>query len=469
MSIVIKPFFTPYGKYIYDRETNSILSVDSDEYETFNRIYENKAILSDLELLKIYQEKGYCKDSQLKKVEHPLDKMVEFHLNNKIEKITLQVTQNCNLRCAYCSYSGMYNQRTHSNKSMSYEIMEKSIDFIMHHSTNSKKIDIGFYGGEPLLEFNNIKKLLTYISRKYPYKEITYSMTSNGTVFTDDNIQFLSNNKFNILVSIDGPRELHNKNRVFVNGEGSFDKMMESIMYIKSEYPTFFKKISFNTVIAPGNDFKCANDFFNANDIIEENTLNATTISDFNNKNDIQYDDLYFITNRIQRTKLFLSALGLISKDKVSKLYSTDLPLLIRFYNGLGKTSNLTPIAHPGGPCIPGARRPMIDIDGNIYPCEKVSEESESMKIGNIYSGFDVDKVRSILNIGKLTENKCLDCWNFIHCGMCAASADDIKKLSGDKRLSKCDGAKNNTLYKFRAICLLKENNFDFEEASYYA
>lgn len=462
MNIVIKPFSTPYGKYIYDRETNSILSVSPDEYDAFCRVYQYGVASSDLDIIKKFQGKGYCKESALENIEHPHSEVVEFHLNNKIEKITLQVTQNCNLRCAYCAYSGMYSQRTHGNKVMGYDTMKKSIDFVMMHSINSNKIDIGFYGGEPLLEIENIQKVIVYLEENYAGKNITYSLTTNGTVFTDQNIKFLSEKNFNILVSIDGPKELHNKNRVFVNGTGSFDKMMDNLIYIKNNYPIFFRKISFNTVIAPGSDYKCVNDFFDANEIIEDNLLNSSTLSGFNSKDTIKYDDLYFITARIQKTKMFLEALGFISKGKVSKLFSKDIFSLIRFYNELGKISNLTPTSHPGGPCIPGARRPMIDIDGNIYPCEKVSESSENMQLGNIYSGYDVKKVKAILNIGKLTENNCLNCWNFIHCGMCAASADDTYELSKGKRLDGCVASKENTLTRLKSICLLKENNFVF-------
>ena len=470
MKIVIKPFTTPFGKYLYDRETNSIISINNDEYESFERIYKNEMIQNDYELINKYQKMGICKETRLIKVEHPQNKTIDFLLKNKIEKITLQVTQNCNLRCSYCAYSGnIYNQRSHSNKIMPYEVMTKSIDFIMEHSSNSKKINIGFYGGEPLLEIKNIKKLINeYILPKYSEKNILYSLTTNGTVFTDENIKFLSDNNFDVLISIDGPKEIHNKNRVFVNGEGSFDVMMENLNYIKEKYPNFFNKISFNTVIAPDNDFKCVNDFFDANMVIEDNMLYSSTLSNLNNIEDITYNDLYFISNRINRTKLLLSYLKYISKEKISKLYLIEMSKIVRFYNDLNQINNLTIISHPGGPCIPGARRPLIDIDGNIYPCERVNEKSESMIIGNIYSGFDMNKVKNILNIGKLTEEQCINCWNFIHCGMCAASSVDDHELSANKRLANCNAHKNSTLANFLTICLLKENKFDFESVNNY-
>ena len=463
MNIYIKPFSTPMGNYIYDRETNAILSLNDEEYAAFQRIYERQANESDLELLKVFQERGFCKESKLERIEHPANRFLEFHLENKIEKMTLQVTQNCNLRCSYCTYSGMYEQRGHSNKTMSYETMKKSVDFLMRHSTNVKTVNIGFYGGEPLLAFEDIKNLIGYIKQQYPYKEVTYSMTTNGTIFTDEIIQFLSDNKISLSISIDGPKELHDKNRVFASGEGSFDTMMENLLYIKDKNPEFFKRISFITVIAPGNDYQCVDDFVNASDLIEENTFMSMTLSEFNSKEPIEYDELYFIHFQIQRTKMLLSALGSISKEQVSKLHALEMAELERFHKDLG-AMNITTIAHPGGPCIPGAKRLFVDVDGILYPCERVSEASESMRMGDLDSGFDLDKARAILNIGQITTDECLRCWNFIHCGMCAAAADDTEKFSKDEKLARCGEAASRTLATLKTICLLKENNFNFEK-----
>ena len=258
MSTIIKTFKTPMCNYIYDRETNSILSVTQEQYEAFCRICKNAQTNEDVKVLNIFQDNGYCKDGIVEHIEHPQDKFLEFHLEKKVQKLTLQVTQNCNLRCAYCCYTGeKYNNREHSNKTMPFEIMKQSVDFLMQHSTNSPKVDIGFYGGEPLLEFQKIRKLIGYIEERYPYKKITYSMTTNGTLFNTENIQFLIEKNINVMISLDGPRELHNINRVYANGQGSFDKIMENLSFIKFNYPDFFKRIGFNTVISPEVDFKC--------------------------------------------------------------------------------------------------------------------------------------------------------------------------------------------------------------------
>ena len=111
-------------------------------------------------------DNGYwAEKSVVEKVEHPYTRYIPILLERKINKITLQVTQSCNFRCKYCIYSENANrsQRTHSSKHMSWETAKKAIDFLYEHSVDSEKIYIGFYGGEPLLEFELIKQCIEYV------------------------------------------------------------------------------------------------------------------------------------------------------------------------------------------------------------------------------------------------------------------------------------------------------------------
>lgn len=469
MSIVIKTFQTPNGNYIFDRETNSIINVNNSEFLSFKNIEAGTADCNDLSLIKKYQSKGFCGLSNLTTIEHPEYQHLEYLLNNKIEMITLQITQNCNLRCKYCTYSGNYNnQRTHTNKTMSMEIIKKSIDFGMEHSKETKQFNIGFYGGEPLLEIDKIMECINYIKSEYKDKNVRYSMTTNGTLFSEKALKLLMDNDFNVLISFDGPKDIHDKNRVYANGKGSFDDIMNNIKRIKECYPDFFKKIRFNTVIAPGNDFKCVNDFFEASDVIEDDAVQKANVNIYNAASDIAYDDLYFKTNNFQNLKILLVELGYYSKDKTSKLYKSDFISVKRFYKRLGKMKGLYEISHPGGPCLAGVSRPFVDINGNLYPCERVSEGSEVMKIGSIYTGFDKNKIDDLVNIGKITQNECKFCWNFVGCTLCAAAADENSKLSRTMRLSHCNLSMGNTMYYLKTICMLLENGYDFEMESEY-
>jgi uncharacterized protein len=98
----------------------------------------------------------------------------------------------------------------------------------------------------------------------------------------------------------------------------------------------------------------------------------------------------------------------------------------------------LAPKYHHSGPCIPGVKRLFVNADGYIFPCERISEKSEAMRIGHLDTGFDISRIRNMLNIGKLTEESCKECWAITHCDQCAATADAFGELSGKVKASQC-------------------------------
>jgi len=198
-----------------------------------------------------------------------------------------------------------------------------------------------------------------------------------------------------VSISLDGPRVIHDQNRVFSDGKGSFAKIMENLNYIKKRNPDFFNRISFLNTLAPNIDYGCVNEFYNASEIMEDNYVSVNLLNEFSSKNEIAYDDLHENTYSYQSMKVLLSALGLYSKDSLSKLFINQLSHLERVYEGLSKMGTYE-TDHPGGPCIPGVMRPFVTNDGTIFPCERVNEESDVMKIGHIDAGFDIDKIENM-------------------------------------------------------------------------
>ena len=104
-------------------------------------------------------------------------------------------------------------------------------------------------------------------------------------------------------------------------------------------------------------------------------------------------------------------------------------------------------VSHPGGPCMPGARKLFVDIYGNFYPCEKISEE-KCFQIGNLWDGFDKERIKELLNVAKYTEDECKSCWD---------------KLSRERRMEKCNVVRSSILSLFQDIETLKHYGYDFE------
>ncbi|MCX4328712.1 MAG: radical SAM protein, partial [Lachnospiraceae bacterium] len=193
--------------------------------------------------------------------------------------LTLQVTQQCNLKCEYCPYSGGFYNRQHSNKKMSFEMAKKAIDYYILHSYDIPAAQIGFYGGEPLIEFELIKEIVGYVASGYYGKEVKYFITTNATLLTEDKIDFLMDNDFVLTISLDGPKQYHNKNRHKIDNSGSFDTVMENIAVLHRKYPDKKDNIQFNCVIDPKMDFKCLNDFFIREDNLKEYRVLYNSIS----------------------------------------------------------------------------------------------------------------------------------------------------------------------------------------------
>lgn len=115
---------------------------------------------------------------------------------------------------------------------------------------------------------------------------------------------------------------------------------------------------------------------------------------------------------------------------------------------------------HHQGPCVPGVRKLFVSIEGNFLPCEKVSEASNCMKIGNIYDGFNFERMEKILNIGKLTEEECIHCTSIRHCKMCAKDIDNIVELSADIKKQLCNRQKKSLRSQIEKYLILKASGF---------
>lgn len=466
MNRVYKCFQVNNRYYLYDRNKNKIIEIQGKDYHVLKNINSDNEFEVKSKELEIYTKHGFLKESTLKQIRHPATQNLNLFLDNKIEQLTLQVTQKCNLRCSYCFYGeGNYENRNHSNKIMNFETARKGINYILEHSKELNSIYISFYGGEPLLAFDLIKQCVKYINDSVEGKEIKYGMTTNGTLFNDKNIKFLVENNFSIMVSLDGNKEMHNINRKFSNGEGSFDVVMGNIEYIKREYPEFFRRINFNTVVSSKCDFKCVKDFFERDKLIDDNNVHISTVNNlYTNQNYSELDEEYYIVNRYENLKVFLLMIGKLGRDSISKLYLDRISNIKNTYRMLQLNNELEEYAHPSGPCIAGAMRLFVNVDGELFPCERVSEKSKIMNIGNLDSGLDIEKIKKLINVGQVTKDKCLGCWAFEYCELCAAYADDIDGFSSKKRLSFCESVHQAVLEKFKTICMLDEFGYDFEE-----
>ncbi|MDQ0495633.1 Cys-rich peptide radical SAM maturase CcpM [Paenibacillus brasilensis] len=482
---LIHLFSTYRFKYMYDANKNQILKVDDVIFEYLQDCMSSKDFYSHADSIKdemfvnFYtrsKNQGFFNPHKVKEVKHPASDMIPHLLSKGLNGVALQVTQMCNLRCEYCPYSGhLYVNRQHSGKRMPWETAKKAIDFYIAHSPNSYHIGLAFYGGEPLLEFELIKKCVNYIENKVNDKKIRFDLTTNATLLTDEMIEFFVKHDFQLLISLDGPEEIHNRFRKFVNGKGSFQKVIHNVRKYKDKHPDYFSnKVMFNSVINPDKAVTCISDFYDLDSTFADAIINASPVSDSSLKDEakIYSTSDYNRSIQFENFKVILNRLGLYDGTNLQRpsIFTGNYQKI----RELSKTL-LTPLKklpdsfHPGGPCIPGLKKFFISVDGKFLPCERVNENSAAMSIGNLDEGINFEQIGQLINVGKLTENNCKNCWAFLHCSQCCAQCEQDGELSAECRLKRCRMIKENVESDLQAYCFYKEFGYDFGiEKTYY-
>lgn len=462
--LLYKLITTPKSHFLYDTTINKLCKIDDKQFAFLKN---DKTLDPKDKIFSKLIDNNFLKNNPIENIEHPDTKILEELTNNSMSQLTLQLTQNCNLRCSYCIYSGNYYNRTHQNLKMDFETAKNSLDYFFENSSHNKELAIGFYGGEPLLCFKFIKKCVAYAEKVNPGKKLYFTITTNGTLLTREVCNYLMDHNFHITLSLDGPEEQHNKNRTFSNGEGSFKTILKNLENISKESPDFFKFITINTVITPKHDLETLMHFFDEHSQFKKIETQFVEVdqTDIKDNNYQTFPVKYIIIKRYLYFLYLLSLIGMYPKEKLSKLTPCNEYLTNLFYQNIKKSSGSTQTCHHGGPCIPGAHKLFVDSMGNLFPCERLNEESKEVCLGSVKDGIDLEKSKNILNIGSITKNECKNCWCINLCDICVKKTLDHGKISRDQKLKSCNLTKKQKYNALRELCLLSDFNYNFKES----
>lgn len=433
----IKLFHSENKYFVYDSYSNMVLSITKKHYIELKKLCQlglteyletkngEKEYVDIVALIK----KGFFKTCFIEKIEHPDTYKIQDLITSCVNYMILQVTRDCNFNCIYCQYAkSSLVERTHSHEQMPLSIAQKAVDFLYNHSKNANVINIGFYGGEPLLNFDLIKKTVEYSNKRFETKKTKYNVTTNGSLLTDDIINFLIDYDFSLLISLDGPEDVQNRHRRYRhNLKDTYGNVINNINKIKEISDSYFQsKVRFNPVIMPDENSEKVIDFFNSINVpLEKCNLSLANLSGV----DYYYQLCYEQKNSSE-----------IVKDYFYKKQNSDL--YIRFKS---KTP-FSKISHHNGPCVPMLSRFFVNCYGDIFCCEKIIE-STSAKLGNVTDEtVDLNKIESLLNIGRLTQNQCKKCYAIRLCSLCAISCFDPENhtLSSNQKLEHCKRMKKD-------------------------
>jgi uncharacterized protein len=245
---------------------------------------------------------------------------------------------------------------------------------------------------------------------------------------------------------------------------------MKNIEQIKEIDPVYLKdRVKFNAVFTEEVGFCTISKFFTDFETIKEPFIMASSKNRYYLKEDKKqeehgnlqyYDDLYY-----ESFKYMLYKNKRLQKSDVSNI---TVNWEENERSGMEEKRMLTievpDSYHPAGPCMPGSRRLFVTIHGELFPCERVSETSKVCRIGTIDTGIDMEKARKILNIGRLTEEACLNCWATRFCGSCVASSDNGNEMDKKLKLSYCKDFLADAESKLKKYCTYKEFNISTEK-----
>ena len=383
--------------YYKDKSFDEVLTILSEKY-------------SEKEVSEGYEEVKELEKNELLFTDDTYEEIIpKINRRNPVVKaLCLHIAHDCNLKCKYCfAEEGEYHGR---RSLMSFEVGKKAIDFLIKSSGTRRNLEVDFFGGEPLMNFETVKEIVEYAqSKEKEYnKNFRFTITTNGILLNDEIQQYINDNMHNVVLSIDGRKEVNDRMRVRTGGQGTYDTIIPK-----------FKKLA---------ESRNQTNYYVRGTFTENNL-------DFS-KDVFHLADLGFKQ---------ISVEPVVADEKESyALRKEDLPALFKEYENMavemlkrkkeGKDFNFFHfmIDLTGGPCVTkrlvgcgsGTEYLAVTPEGDLYPCHQFVG-MEHFKLGNVESGIVRDDIRKDFeNCNVYSKPECKKCWAKFYCsGGCIANS----------------------------------------------
>ena len=408
---------------VLDVESGSVHVVDDLSYDVIelyagHSLEEIKKKLSgyeDAEIEEVYEEiKGLEEQGVLFTKDEYEDYITEFKERPTVVKaLCLHIAHDCNLACKYCfAEEGEY----HGDRSMmSFEVGKQALDFLVQNSGNRRNLEVDFFGGEPLMNFEVVKQLVAYgrsLEEKHN-KKFRFTLTTNGVLLDDEVMEFANKEMANVVLSIDGRKEVHDMMRPTRNGRGSYDLIIDK-----------FKKFA---KLRAGKSYYVRGTFTHDNLDFSKDVLHLA---------DEGFDQI--------------SVEPVVGPEEERyTIKEADLPKIMEEYDllareiikrekeGRGFTFFHFMIDLTGGPCVAkrlsgcgsGTEYLAVTPWGDLYPCHQFVGEDD-FAVGNVFDGVTrQDIVSEFKKTSVYSKEDCRECFARFYCsGGCSANS---YKLNG--------------------------------------
>ncbi|MBR4023915.1 MAG: thioether cross-link-forming SCIFF peptide maturase [Firmicutes bacterium] len=338
----------------------------------------------------------------------PLQDELKRRSEGIVKALCLHVAHSCNLNCEYCFASqGKYSGE---RALMSFETGKRALDFLIEHSGSRRNLEVDFFGGEPLMNWQVVKDLVKYARsvEKQHNKNFRFTLTTNGMLIDDEVIEFSNREMSNVVLSLDGRREIHDRYRVDYEGRGSWDRIVP-------KFQEFVKRRGDKNYYIRGTFTHANPDFLK--DIETMLDLGFTELSmepvvaAENDPASLTKEDISVVKEQYEKLALLM-----LDREKEGRPFT--------FYHYM--------IDLKDGPCVykrisgcgSGTEYMAVTPWGDLYPCHQFVGD-EKFRLGDVWNGVNnVEMTDEFRACNVYSRQECRECWARLYCsGGCAANA----------------------------------------------
>ena len=360
--------------------------------ETFEEAYEELKELYRQGLL--FSEDGY-------------ERFSDMMVNSPVKAMCLNVAHDCNLRCEYCfAAKGDFGC---GRKLMPLEVGKKAIDFLITHSAGRHNLEMDFFGGEPLMNWDVVKELVLYAreQEKLYNKNFRFTITTNGLLLTDDKIDFINREMSNCVLSLDGRKEVNDRLRVRVDGTGCYDQIVPKYQKLVAQRgdKDYYARGTFTKY-----NLDFTEDVLHMADLGFDQVSVEPVVSDEKLDYSIKTEDLPRVFEEYERL-----ANALIRRRKEGRGFNF-------FHFMINLNQGPCAIKRLRG-CGCGNEYVAVTPEGDIYPCHQFVGD-EQWKMGNVLEdSFDLSMKERFVKANVYSKPECKNCWAKFYCsGGCNAN-----------------------------------------------
>lgn len=383
--------------------------LDYFEMETLDEIiellkdkYDEKTVSEAYKEIKILEKEGVLYSEESNAVD------IRYNEDNVIKALCLHIAHDCNLRCNYCFAS--QGDFKGDRSLMDLNVGKRALEFLIENSGNRRNLEVDFFGGEPLMNFDLVKELVHYGRQleKKNNKHFRFTITTNGILLDEDKIDFINEHMDNVVLSLDGRKEINDNMRKTVSGKGSYD-------IILPKFKDLIKKRGDKDYYIRGTFTSYNLDF--SNDALDfyHKGFRKISIEPVVTEPDMDY------ALREEHIGSILEEYEKFSKEYIN-IKKQDKDFL--FFHFMIDLNQGPCLAKRAVGCGAGSEYMAVTPQGDLYPCHQFVGD-ESFKIGDVFTGINNEELREEFKRANVfNKEECRNCWARFYCsGGCHANA----------------------------------------------